>query len=98
PPTSTPFPYTTLFRSEDSLSHWREAGDRWGVAWSLNDLGNVAFGKGELDAARTLYEESLAIKRELGDKAGIAWSLQSMALVAGRSEEHTSELQSLAYL
>lgn len=67
---------------EESLLIWREAGDKSGVAASLNYLGNVAFFQGDLTAARTLHEESLAIRRELGDKRSITVSLNNLAGVA----------------
>src|SRR5229473_7297870 len=52
--------------------------------------------------------DALPIQRELGDRFGVAVALNNLAIVRlaqgahavarARSEEHTSELQSLAYL
>src|SRR5205823_13611730 len=66
PPTTTLFPYTTLFRSDVLL-----------LGGDLTDFG--------------LPEEAQALARDL--KAAV-----KIPVVTVRSEEHTSELQSLAYL
>src|SRR5437899_6858953 len=65
-PSSTLFPYTTLFRS--NLAKAKE---------------RLKYGGSYLENARRLFEEMLISKQER-DKA--------------RSEEHTSELQSLRHL
>src|SRR5437016_11222129 len=67
PPRSTLFPYTTLFRSSDTLT----------VA------GSIAKGIGKALVASLILSSSLAEKNSRGDQ---------------RSEEHTSELQSLTNL
>src|SRR2546425_4849412 len=84
PPRSTLFPYTTLFRSEAELM-----AERIGV-----------ISRGEI----ILVEEKAELMRKLGKKV-LTLQLQEVlaAIPAGlaahrRSEEHTSELQSLAYL
>src|SRR5436190_443773 len=59
---------------EEGLSRFRDLGDRRGIAWVVNNLGNVAFGEGDYDTARARHEESLRIRRELGDRQGIALS------------------------
>ena len=65
--------------SAGGLSDWGEAlrlflksGDRQGEAYSLNNLGNIAELRGDLDEAERLHNESLAIKREIGDRQGEA--------------------------
>src|SRR2546425_3447482 len=65
PPRSTLFPYTTLFRSLDTLRH---------AAWKIISVGGYTPTFEDLERQRAL-----------------------IPLVV-RSEEHTSELQSLAYL
>src|SRR5687767_15765709 len=71
PPTSTPFPYTTLFRSHDA----HRARDSRAAR-----------------AARrcAAVDRHGAARRARRSRSGHA--------AASRSEEHTSELQSLAYL
>ena len=66
----------TLF--EESVELFREAGDRWGVAESLNNLALTAEMQGEIGRATALNEESLRVRRELGDKRGIVMSLNNL--------------------
>src|SRR5439155_9226631 len=49
---------------------------------SLADQGNMALKKGDLEAARSFYEESLRISRELGNKVSIAVSLNNLGKIA----------------
>src|SRR3989441_9278124 len=83
PPRSTLFPYTTLFRSR-------------------RDLGAVV----ELDALAQLERVGQAVRRHrvalrqprVQDGRVVEPPIQTVVKVQPRSEEHTSELQSLAYL
>src|SRR2546425_6822043 len=86
PPRSTLFPYTTLFRSS---------------FWSARDEGRL----GHIGRHRnTDAAEQLDAFGDRIDQRGLLPMMfveQQMELVEGgpgRSEEHTSELQSLAYL
>src|SRR5205823_13751897 len=94
PPGSTLFPYTTLFRSSSKLSTNQQMGSVWNLGglsiaqlarrtWQgIND--NNLFGR----ASELAYSYLVAI-----------FPLLIFLLSCfGRSEEHTSELQSLAYL
>jgi predicted ATPase/Tfp pilus assembly protein PilF len=65
---------------EQSLTLWRELGDKQGIASSLSNLGIIAHQEGAPDIAKTLHEESLALGRELADKRGIAVSLNNLGL------------------
>src|SRR3546814_7939524 len=97
-PTSTPFPYTTLFRSFDA---WKAesptnvaAYARAEAAWRLFD---DPPGDAVMDAMRaSALAIRLPARRGLwtGMGVGLAASLL-LAVAIGRSEEHTSELQSL---
>src|SRR3989441_474570 len=84
PPRSTLFPYTTLFRSHaDYLSGARAAAARWRVPYFLHP-----------DDARSPYDgtEGRFTSQPVTEGDTVAFGR------ATRSEEHTSELQSLAYL
>src|SRR5687767_15574275 len=93
PPRSTLFPYTTLFRSQalalalapDAVDVFRPAGDI-GVDLRLGELGAQG-GNDLVDVALAVA----ALGREPTGDALVVVGLE-------RSEEHTSELQSLAYL
>jgi tetratricopeptide (TPR) repeat protein len=67
---------------EESLAISRELGDRWGVAWQLNNLGNVAYHRQEYEEARAFYEQGMVIFRELGNQEGITISLYELGKVA----------------
>src|SRR5437899_6452390 len=73
-PSSTLFPYTTLFRSANA-----QAGD---VLVLTKPIGTGVL--------------TTALKRDLASAADLADAVTSMATL--RSEEHTSELQSLRHI
>lgn len=60
---------------EESLSIYREQGDRKGIAQQLGNLGAIQDDLGNAAAAEAFYEEGLSIRRELGDKNGIGLML-----------------------
>jgi len=64
---------------EESLSIWRELGEKPGMAIALNNLSWIATIMGDADAAESLGAESLALNRELGEKRGIAVALHNLA-------------------
>src|SRR3712207_8720934 len=86
PPRSTLFPYTTLFRSVESMTGIESLGGDTAFADTFygNDGRNGLLGsKGD-----SLY----------GFGADDIFYLSASAAVVDRSEEHTSELQSRQYL
>src|SRR3712207_7181601 len=84
PPRSTPFPYTTLFRSR---SH------SWAVLSSPAEARVRPSGPKATDHTMSLWSVS-------GEPRGVgaAGSVRSHSRTVPRSEEHTSELQSRQYL
>src|SRR5687767_15667010 len=86
PPRSTLFPYTTLFRSNPTRTVADVRHKMSKLGGNLGTPNSVAFlfdKKAQLTIDATKFEEDATLEA---------------ALEAGRSEEHTSELQSLAYL
>src|SRR5687767_15334103 len=83
PPCSTLFPYTTLFRSRRVPARGPRARPGRGPA----------FQPAVQDVPQRFADGSVAARRGRRADRG-----QAVRLLAGRSEEHTSELQSLAYL
>src|SRR5439155_25868707 len=94
PMTYTLFPYTTLFRSTDHAGVLSSGGETDGEG-DLR-LQHVGLGVNVGAGARGLTE-----RNELGDGAAVVGLLalvQPQANERGRSEEHTSELQSRGHL
>src|SRR5205823_14331849 len=90
-PTSTLFPYTTLFRSLDARLNVQEIRDA--IERSMTRLGRVEQRRG-LDGDPSNSQRRL---RCLCHERRNAYA-ESQRDLRERSEEHTSELQSLAYL
>src|SRR5262245_63947334 len=86
PPTSTLFPYTTLFRSQVER----------GLAL-LEGLGDEAREGARRDVAVLRRRQRLALVLE-GLRGRLAPASAMIAARRERSEEHTSELQSLRHL
>src|SRR5258705_9081031 len=82
PPRSTLFPYTTLFRSKEDAA-------RTAITQALND---AVFGNCQQ------VKESTAKGLALADRAYLFWGAAIALAARARSEEHTSELQSLRHL
>src|SRR2546425_6039741 len=82
PPRSTLFPYTTLFRSIPARRHTYQS--------QVNVARLPAEVLGVNRAGDKVAMIPVAIRNEAGELLGSA--------IPKRSEEHTSELQSLAYL
>src|SRR5207247_9622378 len=90
-PTSTPCPYTTLFRSDIILvvNNWPQL-----YADSVADVSDVAEAIG--NAQGGYYEISKNVANDGKIWIGVPWSIGGGLLTnrKSRSEEHTSELQS----
>src|SRR5205823_8948801 len=98
PPCSTLFPYTTLFRSSKRLLPGVQVRDQIGhlPCRKLRPLDALRFH--QLEHGRAVAPESghHCNRGERSQAAGKTGSAARRIVV--RSEEHTSELQSLAYL
>src|SRR5205823_13978245 len=93
---SPPFPYTTLFRSAAAAGHVPGAGLRAGPHGRQLRAERPRPGRDEDDAHAGEHE---ALARGLGGAAdGDDSGADTWPGGPSRSEEHTSELQSLAYL
>lgn len=64
---------------EEALATAREAKDKFGIARSLNMLGDLARAAGDDVTARPLYEEALTICRPLGNQFAISNILINLA-------------------
>ena len=68
-----------------SLEHYREAGDRWGEALTIDALAVAEFSEDAGEGHR-LAEESLRLRKEIGDHWGEALNLGTIARFAEAQE------------
>src|SRR3712207_9104991 len=94
PPRSTLFPYTTLFRSE-VVAHLLGLGLNQVVCVTRRMGG--AFGGKESQATHPAAMAAL-VAQKTRRPARIVYTKDDDMIATGRSEEHTSELQSRQYL
>jgi len=74
------FPAAAKFL-EQSLALYKELGDQWGIAASLNALAVSARDRGDYGSAQSLFERSLKCWRTLSDQLAIARCLHNLANV-----------------
>lgn len=67
----------------------QEAGDRWFMAYSLNELGNVALAQGDYLDAVGYYEASFTLREEFDDAEGMAVALMHLGEVALKRESYS---------
>src|SRR5205823_13782974 len=90
-PTPTLFPYTTLFRSLTGLFHA-------GVIMGLADTTATAAAMWEVNPDNEFGPELFPLSIQVSTNLIRNTDRGALTADAERSEEHTSELQSLAYL
>src|SRR3712207_7691026 len=92
PPRSTLFPYTTLFRSRGEVQHQVD------LAGHVHEVRDVAADQPE---TRVLHQVAHVVGRageEVVEADHLDAAFEELLAEVGRSEEHTSELQSRQYL
>lgn len=65
--------------AEQSLAVYRDLGDQWGIAVSMNASAIIARDRGDYSAAQSYFEEALSCWRALGDRVAIARCLHNLA-------------------
>jgi predicted ATPase/class 3 adenylate cyclase/Tfp pilus assembly protein PilF len=65
-----------------SLSLFRDIGDKLGIGRELSALGEIAKIQGNYSQSIELHTESLAIRHEIADKEGVAVSLGHLGIIA----------------
>ena len=78
---------------ESSLQLRREIGDQVGIAFCLNNLGNVALDRGDYAHATALYMQALELRRASKDDWGIASSLNNLGNAAADQGEYARATQ-----
>jgi ATP/maltotriose-dependent transcriptional regulator MalT len=74
---------------KESLTLYREFGDKEGIALALYQLGHIAWMKGHFAMAGSLISESLELSREMGDRVSVAYSLFNLAGLANIRGEYS---------
>ncbi|HKQ54218.1 MAG TPA: protein kinase [Pyrinomonadaceae bacterium] len=69
-----------LFRQ--ALALYQEVGDQWGVAATLNGLGDMAHQQCNYEEATARYEEALALFKEIENHLAVAYVLNNLGNVA----------------
>jgi tetratricopeptide (TPR) repeat protein len=67
---------------EESLRLFEDIGDRWGIAWSLDNLGMLSLSEGNVGEARAMFERSMALFERAGDMRGRACVLDNLGWTA----------------
>ncbi|HLW48453.1 MAG TPA: tetratricopeptide repeat protein [bacterium] len=75
---------------EESLSIYRELGDRRGLADAIHSLGFLASHEGDFPSARSFFNECLSIYHEIGARQGIAETLGTLGHVAWHQGDYAS--------
>lgn len=81
-------PELALELNLESLDIWKRLGDRWHVAITTNNIGNVYATEGKFDDAESKWKECLKMWRdlesncELGDQQGLAATLDNLGNIA----------------
>ncbi|MFL5731917.1 MAG: ATP-binding protein, partial [Chloroflexia bacterium] len=76
-----------------SLDIYKAQGNKTNLAYSLSDLSEVAFRKGDYEGAKKYAEESLALRQEVRNEWGIANSLHKLAQAERELGLHKEALQ-----
>ncbi len=86
---------------QESLSIWRELGDKGGTATALNSLGWLAYQWGDFASGWSLSREALELHRERGEKRGVVVALFNLRVVALQRGDYPQALslfeESLAF-
>src|SRR5438876_3649277 len=92
PPRSTLFPYTTLFRSVKVEDRVMARADSYTVSAMASPAARPE------NAGVALYQSAQALEQLSRTEKDRARNAPQIAAIKGRSEEHTSELQSPVHL
>jgi tetratricopeptide (TPR) repeat protein len=72
---------------------WRRMGDSSTLAMALTELADVEAERGELAAARSLYEEAVGVARESGDRGQLRVVLGEFAILEASEGHHERSLE-----
>ena len=67
---------------QKGLALYQETGDRWGIAATLNGMGDMAHQRGNYEEASESYEAALVLFKELENRQAVAYVLNNLGNVA----------------
>jgi predicted ATPase/transcriptional regulator with XRE-family HTH domain len=73
---------------EESLSLWRQLGDKSGIAIALDALGFILHQQGQFEQAQQFCTESLTIFQELNDRVRMAHALNDLGFILHNQGQH----------
>ncbi len=71
-----------LLLFQNGLTLYQELSDRWGVAATLNGLGDMAHQQANYNEATTRYQEALVLFKEIGNQQAVSYVLNNLGNVA----------------
>jgi predicted ATPase/DNA-binding SARP family transcriptional activator len=74
----------------ESIELLTRAGDRWGLGYSINDLGLVRHRLGDALEAKRLCQQSLELFADIGDKRGMAFALRNLGAITVGLDDFTA--------
>lgn len=66
---------------QNGLALYQDLGDKWGVAATLNGLGDMAHQRVNYEEAKSRYEEALVLFKELGNQQAVSYVLNNLGNV-----------------
>lgn len=85
---------SSLAYAQEAMNLARQAGDKFGEATALNNLGIIASDTGQFHLSKGYYEAGLALRREIGDLQGEGYILNSLGIA---SMDQSDYVQARAY-
>jgi predicted ATPase/DNA-binding CsgD family transcriptional regulator len=79
----------------EAITLSRQIGDRWFLAYSLNQQGHICRERGDYAGAQRHYEESYRIREAFGDPEGQAVALNHMSALALLQDEYERAIELL---
>ena len=79
---------TAVSYYEEGLSIYKSLNDDFGIALTLNSLGNIASSQGDWVNARDYYEQGLVVFRARGDEGRTAILLMNTGIVANHQKKY----------
>jgi eukaryotic-like serine/threonine-protein kinase len=78
---------------EESRRIFHEAGDLAGESAALHDLAEVPFNQGDLEQAKTLYEQALTLARQTGDKKALYRELGNIGAIYAQQGDFATAMK-----